>query len=197
MQLETIEMPRAEARRLFLEYRRAVRARHDAEDEAIMRGYRALADGRQVIDLAQAIAAGGVDEHAMPRLAALRADARWCYSHGVTSTGSVTFCMDEWSSARATRRRIALPPGTFAPDQSRAWQRQKRALVPTVPPMFRPAGSLERYVILWEAEWRPFPPTDPALLRRLGGNLYAVLAVWDLTELEKTVLAGRFTEEPR
>lgn len=196
MQLETIEMPRAEARRLFLEYRRAVRARHNAEDEAIMRGYRALADGHQVIDLARAIAAGGVDEHTLPRLAAIRADARWCYCSGLAGDGSVRFRMDEWSSSRATRRWIQLPAGTFDRPE-RVGYRDRRALVPMVPPMFRPAGSLERYTILWEAEWQPFPPTDPALLRRLGGNLYAVLAVWDLTELEKTVLAGRFVEEPR
>lgn len=38
MDLQTIEMPRSEARAAFLDYRRAVRERHNAEDEAIMRG---------------------------------------------------------------------------------------------------------------------------------------------------------------
>lgn len=42
-------------------------------------------------------------------------------------------------------------------------------------------------------EWAPVPPTDPFLLRHLGGTLYVVLAQWDLTPLEKAVLAGRLT----
>ena len=29
------------------------------------------------------------------------------------------------------------------------------------------------------------------LLRHLGGDAYAVLAMWDLTELERLVMAGR------
>jgi hypothetical protein len=37
----------------------------------------------------------------------------------------------------------------------------------------------------------PRPPGDPALLRPIGGDLYAVEAVWDLTELEQLVLSQR------
>ena len=37
----------------------------------------------------------------------------------------------------------------------------------------------------------PRPPGDPALLRHVGGDVYAVEAVWELTELEKLVLSGR------
>lgn len=48
--------------------------------------------------------------------------------------------------------------------------------------------------MLFEAEWRPEPPKDPALLRHIGGDLYSVVAVWDLTELERAVLAGRLDE---
>lgn len=33
--------------------------------------------------------------------------------------------------------------------------------------------------------------SDPALLKHIGGDLYAVLATWDLTELERSVLGGR------
>lgn len=68
------------------------------------------------------------------------------------------------------------------------------AIVPTIPPRLRPPHNLSGYHILWEAEWGQedvLPPGDPALLRHLGGDLYAVLAVWDLTPLERSVLAGR------
>jgi hypothetical protein len=31
---------------------------------------------------------------------------------------------------------------------------------------------------------------DPILLRPIGGDLYAVVAQWDLTEIERTIIAG-------
>ncbi|TWT34974.1 hypothetical protein KOR42_53530 [Thalassoglobus neptunius] len=33
------------------------------------------------------------------------------------------------------------------------------------------------------------PPGDPYLLKKISGEFYAVLAEWDLTELEKAVMA--------
>ena len=49
-------------------------------------------------------------------------------------------------------------------------------------------------LVLWEADWQPVPVPvgDPALLIPLIGDLYAVGYVWDLTELEKTVLRKAF-----
>lgn len=63
--------------------------------------------------------------------------------------------------------------------------------MPTIPPKLRPKrGQLGLYHLLFEAEWGldPDPPVDPALVRHLGGDLYAVLAVWDLTDVERAVL---------
>lgn len=49
-------------------------------------------------------------------------------------------------------------------------------------------------LVLWEADWKPVPVPlgDPAILIPLIGDLYAVGAVWDLTELEKKVLQKAF-----
>ena len=75
------------------------------------------------------------------------------------------------------------------------WWGDMRAMVPPIPPALRPPYKLGNYAILWEATWEkvPRPPGDPALLRHIGGDLYAVLAIWDLTDLERAVLAGRST----
>lgn len=73
------------------------------------------------------------------------------------------------------------------------WDRRRvqRAMVPLIPPALRPASDFKNFFILWEAEWQPdVAPKDPALLKHVGGDLYAVLAVWDLTELERAVLGG-------
>ena len=82
----------------------------------------------------------------------------------------------------------------FAPDtrQERWSRRPLRALVPTVPPRLRPAGNLDSYHVLFEPEWQGDPePADPALLKHIGGDLWAVVATWDLTPLEAAVLGQR------
>ncbi|TWT47064.1 hypothetical protein KOR42_41760 [Thalassoglobus neptunius] len=70
------------------------------------------------------------------------------------------------------------------------------AMVPMVPADVRPTkGQLRDWFILWEVEeWyeKPkcmVPPTDPFLLKHVVGEFYAVLAEWDLTELEKAVMS--------
>ena len=55
----------------------------------------------------------------------------------------------------------------------------------------RTRSSLGRFFTLFEVEeWKPVPPVDSALLEHIGGDLYAVLATWDLTDLERAVIAG-------
>jgi hypothetical protein len=62
-----------------------------------------------------------------------------------------------------------------------------------VPPDVMPARGcdLSKHFVLWEVEnWDAAPPIDPILLRPIGGNLYAVVAQWDLTEVERMIIAG-------
>lgn len=88
------------------------------------------------------------------------------------------------------------PPGTF-PDLPNPYNRTRdeyRAIVPLIPPGLRPVGDLKNYHVVFEADWAkvaPPAPRDPALLKHIGGDLYAVLAVWDLTDLERAVLSRR------
>jgi hypothetical protein len=49
----------------------------------------------------------------------------------------------------------------------------------------------ERWRRLWEAEWRRVAPRDPYLLRHVGGDIWVVLAAWDLTEVERAAMATR------
>lgn len=202
MDLSTLTMDKDEARRRFLEYRNSVRQRHNAEDEQIMRGYRALSRGHQVIDICATLRKGGwmllpprwhkSQPVWVPRLALMRADQEWCWLN-TYQDGRVEF--HHTGNPRPNERRnyfrfsnLFTPP----PDVDRSWWNFK-AMVPPVPPALRPHDSIGNYHILWEAEWQRVPPKDPALLKHIGGDLYVVLATWELTELERTVLAGRFT----
>jgi hypothetical protein len=79
---------------------------------------------------------------------------------------------------------LAEPPGE---------PKSGMAMVPMVPPdVLPPRGAdLSKHFILWEVEsWDVSPPVDPILLRPIGGDLYAVVAQWDLTEIERTIIAG-------
>lgn len=201
MELQTITMPgdteaeqRAAATKALLEYRESVRERRSAdnfkEDQQIMKGYKALGQGKQLIHLTDTIRAGGVNRAGLPKLAIVQAAARWCHLYRSTD-GS--FEMNDDGDFRRTRhaRSHEFPVGILP---TRSWSATSRfkALVPIIPPALRPSIALSNFHILFEAEWKEIPPKDPALLRHLGGDLYAVVAVWNLTELERAVLSGRF-----
>lgn len=203
MELATIEMDKAEARERFLEYKRAVDERHTEEDAAVMRGYRELAKGKQLVHIVDTVRAGGLDDDGRPRLAVCRADEQWCRL-SMNPDGSLTFIGRKVSEEqyridhRSTKRRVSLPSKTFEElryEYGSYWG-NVRAMVPMVPPALRPAHHLRNYHILWEATWEAAPPVDPALLKHVGGYLYAVIQVWDLTDLERAVLGHRRVDLP-
>lgn len=205
----TIKMDRDTARKHFLDYRRAVRERHNEEDRQIMRGYQAMSQGKQLIRLTEVIQAGGVHPDGMPKLAVAQSDTDWVYCQR-TQEGRVEFLPRPWVDGRHRKGISRFPAGTLPRwscvtlgcDQSIPYWKHRhpatgsglRAMVPVVPAGLRPKHSLSNYMTLFEVDrWEiaPRPPGDPALLKHVGGDLYAVLAVWDLTPLEQAVLAGR------
>jgi hypothetical protein len=191
MNLPTITMDREKAQEAFDQYRGSLLRRHNEEDAAIARGYKALARGTPLLKLSEALKRGGLDQDSLPRLAICRADAKWCWLR-LDADGEAWFSMDPRFNDYATRRYVHVPEGTFENVRTATsrWN-PVRALVPIVPPPLRPRAALSNYHVLWEAEWQRTAPRDPALLRKLGGDLWAVVAVWDLTELERAVLSGR------
>ena len=203
-----IDLPAEEAKRHYEEYR-ALGARATVEDVAIQAVYREIARGHTVIDVKAAIVAGGHDEAGRPRLAFARADepeiACWRegrYLRGEwEKTGDLRFwpsMVREWQVASRSRRLEIIPAALEGwPPLAITWY----AMTPIIPAALRPRGDLSRYHLLWEAEWSeksslPVPPRDPALLRHITGTLYSVLAVWDLTEVERAVLGMRSQEQP-
>lgn len=197
MDLSTITIDRNEARKAVVAYRRALQTEKHAtlrrEDEAILRGYREIAAGHPIISLPQALKAGGEDSRLLPKLAIARADETRVFVHR-TPGGGLTFAGDFTPPPRSV---VSVPTGTLSSFGATRWNNaghryrssiEASAIVPTIPPALRPNADLSRYWILFEADWGPIPPKDPALLRALGGGLYAVLATWDLSELERAVL---------
>lgn len=196
MNIPTIEVDPDEARAKLAEYRGVLTAERTAEDDALAQAYRAVRRGLPVVRLSEAIHAGGYFDDGLPRIAIARADATQCWVEISRPLGHhhFTFRDTEWAENRGARVgphtvTVTTPgPTTWA---SRTWRGV--TTVPLVPPRYRPRRPrLSSCHVLWEVEaWDPTPPRDPALLRHLRGDLWAVLAVWDLTELERAVLTQR------
>ena len=189
MNIATIQENRYDARKKYAEYMKAVKQRHNAEYVALKNAYRELSRGKQVIDLFDVMKTAGVDAKGRPRLAIVRADHRTCWFF--YDGNRPVFFHDRYLRSYRSHS-IELPAGTFPPFRDLRDRERMRisAIVPSIPPSLMPESDLKNYHILWEAEWETVP-IDPLLLKHLGKNLYVVLAQWDLTPLERSVLAAR------
>lgn len=207
MQVELIKMDPAAARAKLSAYRKAIARRYHSKASAIAtaeyaqiaEAYRHAAKGLPLIELTKAMAMGGWDAFGRPRFAIGRADRKLVECD--TGGGSLRFWARGQSIYRGQQFGVfrfpiaALPPRTAKDPKSPAtWNGSNTisAITPIVPPdvLPRPDCDLSKRVILWEANWRE-APGDPLLLLPIGGDLYAVEAAWDLTDLERAVIAGR------
>jgi len=192
-------MPAEEAKERLRAYRKQLHRKADAEYEAIAAGYEELAKGRALIDVEVALQACPRDAKNRPRLAIARSDrreVRYWRRNGEDVFGADAFA-SAWSNAprgsSTLRRRFRVPL------QGTAQTEDGYAMVPLVPPdVLEGAGNpaLVKCFTLWEVEqWqeraRTLPDRDPFLLQHLGGSLYVVLGEWDLTDLERAVMASR------
>jgi hypothetical protein len=190
MQLTSLEIDSDAAKARLAEYVAALRVERNVEDEAIAAAYRAAARGLPVISLSAVIAAGGhFDGSGRPRIAIARATATQC----IVERSNGLIYLDERATNQSGRGLVGI---RHVKVNLPEWPYFRRAttVVPSVPPRYRGRGPgrLRRCHVLWEVErWDPTPPRDPALLRHIRGDLWAVLAVWDLTEIERHVLAQR------
>lgn len=183
------DISRERARELYQEYKTH---RHYATpvDDEIRKAYREIARGGVVIKALESIASAGLGADGLPRLAIGRADLTHIHCR-LSNDGSGVFASEATMhrSNAAKSLRIAMPPGSFK-GAGHIWR--ARAVMPLIPIHLRPRHALENYHVLWEAEWQPIPPRDPYLLRRIGdGDLWLVLAAWDLTEVERAAMASR------
>lgn len=208
MNVQTITMPKAQAQAALEEYRAQIARSRNAEYEAIAKGLEAVAQGRAIVNLPDAIRRGGFDERDRPRLAVARSDRTqirfmW-WGSSLAGTFS-TVHRQAWGRRGPRPRNDELtvdlgrrPHG----DALREARVEAYAMVPAVPPRaltqakLRGTTGLGRLVTLWEVDtWHDRAQgmqasRDPFLLRLLGGDLYEVLAEWDLTPLERAVITG-------
>lgn len=190
MNVETLSMPRATARAALKHYRAGLHRKADAEYEQIALAYRELANGRAMLALSDAFARAPLDAKGRPRLAIGRAD-RWQVVLRMRE-GTASFSTTERGGGVGLHIDVPLASAHWASPNG-------YALVPLVPPNVKKHHALNRHHVLWEVEqWADRrlgerPDRDPYLLRHIGGDLWAVLAEWELTAIERAVMQGRAT----
>ena len=171
----------------LVEYK-AHRATHDKRDWEIERVYRQIAKGKTIISVNDAIRRGGVDELGRPKLAIMRADQEVAMCRPYDYSDRIEIG-NQWNK-RGAEWHFDIPwpdrPPLLHHTQRKQWRYS--AQLPRIPPQHRPpAGELIKYHILWEADWTAIP-RDPYLLKRIGKDAWLVLAAWDLTDVEVSVL---------
>ena len=153
-----------------------------AQDQLIMKAYRAIARGGKLIDLHESFKKSGCDLTGKPYLALARADATRVRG-SIDWKGDVEF---RSNIGRYSRTDYVFPRNLWA--GLVPWKGEVEARVPIIPPEYR-RSNLAAYRILFEAAWGTVTE-DPLLLEPLGGALYRVIAHWDLTVIEQAVLRG-------
>lgn len=194
---ELPEIAKAKARHYARELKKArmkdVDIKYRLEYEVLRRAYAELAKGTKVLDIHQAIAAGGFYDNMFPKLAIARADQRdvrmrWGagtrieYHSGQNKWGTYEKHSIRHVDVGITHNRTTREGWIVTLDAS--------SRVPKIPLEHIPEGKpLSKFYILWEVEkWeQAHIDRDPYLLRYLGGPFYAVVAEWDLTDLEVSI----------
>ena len=173
-----------EAALLMLNEYRQHRALYDKRDWEIERIYRAISKGKTIISVHQAIIHAGLNAEGWPKLAVMRADQQICICERY-HTDRITLRAD--TPSRAAEWYFEIPWANRPPAPAAFWR--ATALLPRIPPQHRPPqGTLPSYHLLWEANWTQMQPVDPYLLRRIGKDAWVVVAAWELTEVEISVL---------
>lgn len=195
MEAVNIEMDAAEALRLYKAYQRD-RHFETPIDREIKRTYREIAKGNTVIKALESIVAAGVHADGTPKLGLVRADQTRCVMRRSEDGSFRMAAPSHISTSRpAADMSFSFPAGSLPPQKDSTpygWWQPREAVVPIIPLHLRPRTGLDGYHILWEAEWNRTVPIDPFLLKRLGkGDLWLVVAAWDLTEVERAALQSR------
>lgn len=214
MNVSMITMEPEEAQAKLTAYRQALLKRHSSEVHeewsAAEVAYGELAKGTPLIDPLTAIAECGWRADGRPKIALVRADkklvhftftetSRWWNSDAKTYLGDWSPMMWMFTGINKRSQRSSPRLGAGARFEVRVTTqppvapRDGLAMVPMVPPDVLPARGcdLSKHFVLFEVEdWNHAPPVDPILLRLIGGGLYAVIAQWNLTELERMIIKG-------
>lgn len=201
MNIQTFEMEPAKAREMWLTYSKGMKQRradqNKKEDEALKSMYRHMAQGKRIIMLSSVLRNAGFTAEGFPTLGIVQADASHVYfDNSGLCRGANMWGFSPYQHSHERRHKdeyVRFPDSVAVPAPAGSrWSHRAFAAVPHIPMHLRPADDLSKYHILWAPNWqRRLPDPDPILLKRVGDDIFVVMAVWDMTPLEMAVLEGR------
>lgn len=198
MKIEKVSMQRQKAKRLWQEYCQVLKTKQKdylKEIKEIKACYYQLSKGRPLINIVDVFKKFGFNEKHEPILAFAPAKERFVrFTQGQYSEsrrGEGYFKEDTDPPSWKDKIWLSLPVDTF-PRLERTMDLNIRTPVPIIPPKFLPK-SLRGCYLLWEVEsWETArPKKDPILLRKIHGNIYAIMSGWALTDVEAMIMKGR------
>jgi hypothetical protein len=196
MNVDTITIPKETAITKVGELKSLKRSQLTEEDEKLLSLYTSISKhNARVISLRAAFRQAGLNDLNQPSVAVAQGDWKTVFFRPLGWTNSTGG--EFWHRNLSWRRQnaagvINIQSGTFqAPLATNALSTQ----VPYVPASVRPKYHLRNYHILFEVDaWTVEAMSiDPFLLKHINGDLYAVVAEWDLTPLEAMLVGSMRT----
>jgi len=183
------DISREDAEIKFNEYTELLKTKNEKWIKQLQTAYKYLKDGKQIIDIYEVFRNNKL-KNGLPTLALARADMdRIVYQKKRNGAGAFGLkTTNPWGSYKLTTI-LKLPKGTMKTMTSEYGFYDTH--VPIIPAEFVPTNDFSKYFILFEVEkWDSIAPpkSDPILLARISENLFVVLAVWELTELERRLI---------
>jgi len=210
---ELLTVPKEKADELYEECRQILKQNTLMQKNQMLNDmrsiYNQLRRGNKIIDVWEAVKKAGSLEDGNPKLALIPADQPICiFRKDSNGSGAYGYFgkRREWEQDFVVANQ--MPNNTFGHwktiDANDTTNRYVHGIVdrfvkcptPVIPPKFLlliPKNhGLGNYHILWEVEkWERIPPRDPMLLKQLTPNMFALLAHWNLTKLERAIIRGR------
>jgi len=208
MELEELEVERQEVETELTNIKTAIKEGYITRRTALARDllavYGHLKHGGKIVDIYKAFSKAGLDEDGHPKISIAPFNAKWCYLYKKRNGGAIfsSTNKDTWQIyAVKANGDIALPADTYDWDSETQKKGTRwKCVSPIVPPRVLTIASAkltpQHYHIIFEPEiWSkakvPTPPRDPILGKMLTPNIFGVVATWDLTELERSIIRGR------
>jgi len=196
------------AKEKWHEYKDAYRKTGIRVYEDLRKIYNRLKDGCKIVDINRVISKAGLHEGSLhPKLAISLASAEMVRCE-IRQNGNVQFVSRghqryPWWNTVPVKQDIVLK-NCFPSIDANEWfsatgnefasSMDLKAPVPLIPPRFLPEKLDDSFYVLWEVdEWKMVPPEDPYLLQRVTNTHFVVLAGWNLSEVEKSAMAGRMS----
>ncbi len=207
MELEELQVERQEVERELETIKQAIKdgyiTRRTALARDLMAVYGHLKHGGKIVDIYKAFHKAGLDEDGHPKLGISSFDSKWCYLYKKKNGGAIfsNENKDSWTVyAVKGIGDTQLPADTYEWGEKFSEGTRFKCVAPVVPFRVISIASVkltpQHYHVIFEPEvWSkskvPTPPGDPILGKMLTPNIFGVIATWDLTELERSIIRGR------